>query len=391
MLRLLSRLFIKNRDDVENPQVRRAYGTLCGVLGVALNIVLFAAKWLAGTMTGSIAIRADAFNNLSDAGSSVITLIGFKVSGKRHDVEHPFGHGRAEYVAGLIVAMVIVLMGFDLARSSVEKIFAPEAVSFSMLSAAILLGSILVKLYMAAYNRSVGRKIHSVAMEAAALDSLSDVAATSAVLLSSLAGHFFDWNVDAYAGALVSLMILKAGYDAAKDTISPLLGNPPDPEFVRRVYDIVNSYDVVHGVHDLVVHDYGPGRVMLSLHAEVPADGNFSEIHDVIDTIERRLSAELGCQAVIHMDPIATDDALVAQTRDRVLSMLRQKLNPGVTIHDFRMVAGPTHTNVIFDAVVPLQDERSDEALRQAVCALVREMDGDYYAVVNIDRPYAGE
>ena len=391
MLRLLSGLFIKNRDDVENPQVRRAYGTLCGVLGIALNIALFAAKWLAGTMTGSIAIRADAFNNLSDAGSSVITLIGFKVSGKRHDVEHPFGHGRAEYVAGLIVAMVIVLMGFDLARSSVEKIFAPEAVSFSAVSAGILLGSILVKLYMAAYNRSVGRKIHSVAMEAAALDSLSDVAATSAVLLSSLAGHFFGWNVDAYAGALVSLMILKAGYDAAKDTISPLLGNPPDPEFVRRVYDIVNSYDVVHGVHDLVVHDYGPGRVMLSLHAEVPEDGSFAEIHDVIDTIERRLSAELGCQAVIHMDPIATDDALVAQTRDRVLAMLRQKLNPGVTIHDFRMVAGPTHTNVIFDAVVPLQDERSDEALRQAVCALVREMDGDYYAVVTIDRPYVGE
>ena len=391
MLRLLSGLFIKNRDDVENPQVRRAYGTLCGVLGIVLNIALFAAKWLAGTMTGSIAIRADAFNNLSDAGSSVITLIGFKVSGKRHDVEHPFGHGRAEYVAGLIVAMVIVLMGFDLARSSVEKIFAPEAVSFSTLSAGILLGSILVKLYMAAYNRSVGRKIHSVAMEAAALDSLSDVAATSAVLLSSLAGHFFGWNVDAYAGALVSLMILKAGYDAAKDTISPLLGNPPDPEFVRRVYDIVNSYDVVHGVHDLVVHDYGPGRVMLSLHAEVPEDGSFAEIHDVIDTIERRLSAELGCQAVIHMDPIATDDALVAQTRDRVLAMLRQRLNPGVTIHDFRMVAGPTHTNVIFDAVVPLQDERSDEALRQAVCALVREMDGDYYAVVTIDRPYAGE
>ena len=391
MLRLLSGLFIKNRGDVENPQVRRAYGTLCGVLGIALNIALFAAKWLAGTMTGSIAIRADAFNNLSDAGSSVITLIGFKVSGTRHDEEHPFGHGRAEYVAGLIVAMVIVLMGFDLTRSSVEKLFAPEAVSFSMLSAGILLGSILVKLYMAACNRSVGRKIHSVAMEAAALDSLSDVAATSAVLLSSLAGHFFGWNVDAYAGALVSLMILKAGYDAAKDTISPLLGNPPDPEFVRRVYDIVNSYDVVHGVHDLVVHDYGPGRVMLSLHAEVPADGSFAEIHDVIDTIERRLSAELGCQAVIHMDPIATDDALVAQTRDRVLAMLRQKLNPGVTIHDFRMVAGPTHTNVIFDAVVPLQDERSDEALRQAVCALVREMDGDYYAVVTIDRPYAGE
>lgn len=391
MLRLLSRLFIKNRDDVENPQVRQAYGTLCGVLGIALNFALFAAKWLAGTMTGSIAIRADAFNNLSDAGSSMITLIGFKVAGKRHDTEHPFGHGRAEYVAGLIVAMVIVLMGFDLARSSVEKIFAPEPVAFSTLSAAILLGSILVKFYMAAYNRSVGRRIHSVTMEAAALDSLSDVAATSAVLLSSLAGHFFGWNVDAYAGALVSLMILKAGYDAAKDTVSPLLGNPPDPEFVRRVYEIVNSYDVVHGVHDLVVHDYGPGRVMLSLHVEVPEDGKLSELHDVIDTIERRLSAELGCQAVIHMDPIATDDALVAQTRDRVLALLRQKLNPGVTIHDFRMVAGPTHTNVIFDAVVPLQDERSDEALKQAVTALVREMDGDYYAVVNIDRPYAGE
>lgn len=390
LIRLLSRIFIKNRDNTEDPAVRRAYGTLCGLVGIALNALLFATKYIAGLLTGSIAITADAFNNLSDAGSSIITLVGFRISGKQNDSEHPFGHGRMEYIAGLIVSLVIIMMGFDLARNSVQKIIQPEPVSFSVLSAAILVGSILVKLYMALYNASVSRKIHSVAMRATAMDSLSDVVATSAVLASSLVGHFWDVNVDAYAGALVSLMILRAGYGAAKDTISPLLGNPPDPEFVKRVVEIVNSYAPVKGIHDLVVHDYGPGRVMISLHAEVPADGDLMEMHDVIDTIERRLTKELKCQAVIHMDPIATDDALVNETKQRVLEMLHQQLDPGVTVHDFRMVTGPTHTNVIFDAVVPLEIQRTDAALKEEISELVNRMDGSYYAVVSIDRPYAG-
>ena len=388
MIRFLAKVFIKDRENVDDPSVRRAYGMLCGLAGIAFNAVLFALKYLAGVLTGSIAIMADAFNNLSDAGSSVITLVGFKISGKRNDSEHPFGHGRLEYIAGLIVSLIIIMMGFDLARDSISKIFSPEPVSFSVLSAGILGVSILVKLYMASYNASVGKKIHSVAMRATAMDSLSDVVATAAVLASALIGHFTGVNIDAWAGAMVSLLILRAGYEAARDTISPLLGNPPDPDFVRHVVEIVNSYDNVRGIHDLVVHDYGAGRVMISLHAEVPADGDLMELHDMIDTIERRLSSELNCQAVIHMDPIATDDGLVNATRVRVTNALRERFGEKITVHDFRMVSGPTHTNVIFDAVVPLEDGRSDAEINREICELIRQMDEHYYAVVTVDRPY---
>lgn len=389
MIHWLARRFIRDWRNTAEPDVRRAYGVLCGVTGIALNAILFAAKWLAGTLTGSIAIMADAFNNLSDAGSSVITLIGFKISGKRNDVEHPFGHGRVEYISGLIVSMIIIMMGFDLGKTSVQKIFAPEAVSFSALSAVILAGSMLVKVYMAAYNYSVSRKIDSVAMRATATDSLSDVAATGAVLLSSLAGHFFGWNIDAYAGALVSLMILRAGVGAAKDTISPLLGNPPDPAFVQRIVEIVNECGAISGVHDLVVHDYGAGRTMISLHAEVPADGDLIELHDYIDAVEHRLAKELGCEAVIHMDPVSTDDKKVAAVRARMLEALQKGLDPGVTVHDFRMVDGPTHTNLIFDAVIPMSVDRSENALREQIQRLAEGLGGDYRTVVTIDRPYA--
>lgn len=388
MVRLLARLFIRNHFDTGNPDVRRAYGMLCGVVGIALNALLFGAKYLVGALTGSIAVMADAFNNLSDAGSSVITLIGFKISGKRNDSEHPFGHGRVEYIAGLIVAMIIILMGFNLARDSVEKIFRPEAVEFSALSVGILLASILVKLYMALYNRSVGKRIGSATMAAVATDSLSDAVATLAVLVSALIGALTGVNIDAYAGALVSLMILRAGYCAARDTISPLLGNPPDPEFVKNVLEIVNSYEGVRGVHDLVVHDYGAGRVMLSIHVEVPADGDLMEMHDMIDTIERRLSRELHCEAVIHMDPVNTDDAAIEQVRGRVQAILRERLHEGVTVHDFRMVTGPTHTNVIFDAVVPMEIVRSDKAIKEEIQSLVSELDETWFAVVTIDHPY---
>ena len=390
MIRILAKALIRNYDNTSDPAVRRAYGVLCGVMGIVLNAILFAAKYLAGALTGSIAVMADAFNNLSDAGSSVITLIGFRISGKRSDPEHPFGHGRVEYIAGLIVAMLIIHMGLDYVRDSVDMILNPAPVSFDLLSMAILALSILVKLYMALYNRAVGKKIGSVAMSATSADSLSDAVATFAVLVSALVGRFAGVNIDAYAGALVSLMILKAGYEAARDTISPLLGNPPDPEFVEKVRDIVMSSDVVCGVHDLVVHDYGAGRVMISLHAEVPVDGDLMRMHDEIDTIERRLSRELGCHAVIHMDPIATDDSAVAEARTRVQNLLREKLDSGVNVHDFRMVTGPTHTNVIFDAVIPLEIVSSDDALRAEIARLVHEMDETYFAIVTVDRPYVG-
>ena len=389
MISILSRIFIKNHADTSDPGVRRAYGVLCGAVGIFLNVLLFAAKYLAGTLTGSIAIVADAFNNLSDAGSSIITLLGFKLAAKKPDRDHPYGHGRFECIAGLVVSFVILMMGFDLAKSSVTKIFHPEAVDFSILSICILTGSILVKLYMSLYNRSVGKRINSAAVLATATDSLSDVCATSMVLAATLIARFTGLNIDGWAGAIVSLVILWAGYNAAKDTIDPLLGQAPDPEFVQRIADIVNRYPEVVGIHDLAVHDYGAGRVMISLHAEVPSSGDIMALHDVIDTIERDLQDELNCSAVIHMDPISTDDALITSTRELLKNRIHEAISPDVSIHDFRMVPGPTHTNVIFDAVVPYEFPQSDEQVREEISKLVRALEGDYFAVVTIDHPVA--
>ena len=389
MISILSRLFIKNHADTSDPGVRRAYGVLCGAVGIFLNVLLFAAKYLAGTLTGSIAIVADAFNNLSDAGSSIITLLGFKLAAKKPDRDHPYGHGRFECIAGLVVSFVILMMGFDLAKSSVTKIFHPEAVDFSILSICILIGSILVKLYMSLYNRAVGKRINSAAVLATATDSISDVCATTMVLAATLIARFTGVNIDGWAGAIVSLVILWAGYNAAKDTIDPLLGQAPDPEFVQRIADIVNRYPEVVGIHDLAVHDYGAGRVMISLHAEVPSSGDIMALHDVIDTIERDLQDELNCSAVIHMDPISTDDALITSTRELLKNRIHEAISPDVSIHDFRMVPGPTHTNVIFDAVVPYEFPQSDEQVREEISSLVRALEGDYFAVVTIDHPVA--
>ena len=389
MISIFSRIFIKNHADTSDPGVRRAYGVLCGAVGIFLNVLLFAAKYLAGTLTGSIAIVADAFNNLSDAGSSIITLLGFKLAAKKPDRDHPYGHGRFECIAGLVVSFVILMMGFDLAKSSVTKIFHPEAVDFSILSICILIGSILVKLYMSLYNRAVGKRINSAAVLATATDSISDVCATTMVLAATLIARFTGVNIDGWAGAIVSLVILWAGYNAAKDTIDPLLGQAPDPEFVQRIADIVNRYPEVVGIHDLAVHDYGAGRVMISLHAEVPSSGDIMALHDVIDTIERDLQEELNCSAVIHMDPISTDDQLITSTRELLKERIHAQISPDISIHDFRMVPGPTHTNVIFDAVVPYEFAMSDAQVQEKISSLVRAIEGDYFAVVTIDHPVA--
>ena len=391
MIRFLAKILMDRPRDYDDPGVRRVYGMLCGAVGIGLNILLFAAKYLAGLLAHSIAITADAFNNLSDAGSSVITLLGFKIAGRKADSEHPFGHGQAEYVAGLIVAIVIIFMGFDLAKTSVQKIFSPEPVEFSVISTCILGVSILAKLYMWFYNRSISRKIGSAAMGATATDSLSDACATLAVLISTFIARFTGVNIDAYAGTLVALLILWGGYNAAKDTITPLLGRAPDPELVRRIRAIVHEYREVIGMHDLIVHEYGAGNLMVSLHAEVPADGDINALHDVIDTIEQRLKAELHCHAVIHMDPIDTNDSLVGETRIKVQDTIRAALDAPVSIHDFRMVTGPTHTNVIFDAVIPNELSISDEQARKEIQEAVSKLPGHYNAVVTIDKPYLGE
>lgn len=303
MITILSRLFIPNRENTSDPKVRRSYGMLSSILGICLNIILFLGKYIAGVQCGSIAIMSDAFNNLSDAGSSIITLIGFQFAGMKPDANHPFGHGRIEYISGFIVSMAIILMGFELGKSSIEKILHPEEIDTSLLSIFILLASIGIKLYMNFYNRRIGRKIDSAAMRATATDSLSDAIATSFVLLAILVMRFTGVNVDGWCGVAVACFILFAGYSAARETLSPLLGNPPDPELVQKIHQIVMSHPEIVGMHDLIVHDYGPGRIMVSLHGEVQGDGDIFALHDKIDLIERELSEKLGCEATIHMDP----------------------------------------------------------------------------------------
>lgn len=387
MIELLAKWFIPHRDSMENGALRRAYGTLCGAVGIGLNILLFMGKFFAGQLSGSIAVTADAFNNLSDAGSSAVTLLGFRLAGKKPDTDHPFGHGRIEYISGLIVAGLILLMGVELAKSSFDKILHPQEVTFSALAVVILAVSVAVKLYMWFYNRRIGGKLRSAAMEATAMDSLSDAAATFAVLLATLIGKWTGLAVDGYVGLLVALFILFSAYKAAKETLSPLLGQAPDPELVQRIRDIVAEHDTVVGIHDLVVHDYGPGRQMVSLHAEVPASGDILELHDVIDNIERELHEKLHVQAVIHMDPIVTDDAEVDALRRQVAELARQ-VEPRMTVHDLRVVRGTTHTNLVFDAVLPLDAAITPAEAARRIREKVSELDGDYYAVVTVEHSF---
>ena len=387
MIEFLARVFIRHRDGLSPSALRQAYGQLCGAVGIGLNLLLFVGKLFAGTISGSIAITADAFNNLSDAGSSLVTLLGFRLAGRKPDPEHPFGHGRMEYISGLAVAGLILLMGVELGKSSLKKILSPEEIVSSPLVLAILAVSVAVKLYMFYYNRSIGKKIKSAAMSATATDSLSDAVSTTAVLMATLVGQLTGLNIDGWVGLLVALFILFSAYKAAKETLSPLLGQTPDPEFVDRIEQIVLSYPEVLNIHDLIVHDYGPGRMMISLHAEVSADGDLLQLHDVIDNAEHRLKKELGCMAVIHMDPIITNDAHTDALRMAVAEKVKA-IDPRLTIHDFRIVPGPTHTNLIFDVVVPYDVKLTADEVRRRIGALVKELDENYFAVVQVDNSY---
>ncbi len=387
MISILSKIFLKDKSK-ESPQGRRAWGALCSIVGIALNILLFAGKLIAGTIAGSIAITADAFNNLSDAGSSLITLIGFRFAGKKPDPEHPFGHGRFEYISGLLVSVIIVVVGVELMTSSIGKIINPEPIGENwMLSAFILGASILVKLYMFFYNRRVGKAINSSGMKATAMDCISDSVATAVVLVSLIIGVYFDIMIDGYCGVLVSLFILFAGFKSAMETLKLLLGTPPEKEFVEAVEATVLSHPIVIGIHDLIVHDYGPGRQILSLHAEVDGNGNIYEIHDEIDLIEQELAEVYGCLAVIHMDPIETDNEVTNSYRMSVAKIVKS-IHKDVTIHDFRMVPGVTHTNLIFDAVVPFAVKDDDKKLKKDIAKLVSSNLKNCNAVVQIDRPF---
>lgn len=387
MTGLLTRIFIKNRDDVTNPDVRRAYGMLGGVLGIVFNVLLFLGKIFAGLISGSVAIVADAVNNLSDAGSSVITLIGFKAAGKKADKGHPFGHGRIEYVSGLVVSSLIALMGVEMAKSSLKKIIRPEPVEAGGITLVILVVSIGVKLFMAYYNFSLAKKIDSATLKAAGTDSLSDSAATFFVLLSVVIMRVFGVNVDGWCGILVAGFILYAGVSAIKETLNPLLGVAPDPELVKQIKEYVLSHDGIIGIHDLVVHDYGPGRRMISLHAEVSGDGDIFILHDLMDHIEMELEEKLGCDTVIHMDPIEVNNETVMVMRSLVEKKVKE-MDEELNIHDFRMVQGPTHTNLIFDVVVPQDYKMTDVEVERQVKKLIRKLDGNCYGVIKVEKSY---
>ena len=388
MITFLASLFIKDSKNYKEPSVRQAYGVLSGAVGIGLNILLFFGKWLAGMISGSIAITADAFNNLSDAGSSIITLIGFRLSGQEPDPEHPFGHGRMEYISGLLVSVAILVMGFELIGSSIGKLRSPEPIESSALVFGILIASILVKLYMFFYNHSLSKKIESAAMKATSVDSLSDTVATTLVLIATLISKYTGLLLDGWFGILVGLFILYTGGSTLKETIDLLLGQPPKQEFIDEVKEIVLGHSMVHGVHDLIVHDYGPGRVMISLHAEVDVNGDIQDIHEQIDHIEHELQEKLHCSATIHMDPIVTDDKEVLAMKAKVEEMVHF-LDESFSMHDFRMVRGSTRTNLIFDVEVPRKTSYTDNEIVNWLKERIHELPGSkYFAVIQIDHEY---
>lgn len=371
-------------------KTREQYGIICGAIGIFLNVCLFVAKYIFGTIAASVAMIADAFNNLSDAASSLVQLLGFKLSSKKPDPEHPFGHGRLEYISGLIISFLILYMGGELLTDSVKKIFQPvESSDINIFSIVIMFAAIGVKFIMYLYNHIIGKKIDSVSMEATAKDSLSDMISTVVVIISLFLQPHVNFPVDGIAGTIVGIFILKTGCEAASDTIKPLLGTAPDKEFVKEIETELLSHKPIVGMHDLVVHDYGPGRLMISLHAEVPGDINIFELHDVIDIAEVSIAMKFNCHVVIHMDPIDTKNTRLVELKD-VLKEVCHSINPELQFHDVRMVPGVTHTNLIFDVVKPFSYTGSDEELKLQIASAVRAREEDVFCVVTLDVPFVG-
>ena len=385
MTELLLKIFIKNSNDTDNPVVRQKYGMLSGIVGITCNIILFLLKFLAGIITGAVSVAADAFNNLSDAGSSIVTFIGFKVSGKPADTEHPFGHGRIEYISGLIVAAAIIVMGVELFRSSVARIFNPDEIYFSILSVIILVGSILMKTWMFLFNRSLGKRLDSAAMLATSTDSLSDCVATAVVLLSLLLWKITGINIDGIAGTIVAIFVFVAGVQAARDTLQPLLGQPADEKLAHKIEDTVKEDEHVIGVHDLIVHDYGPGRRFASLHAELPYNMDMLDAHEIIDTAEKRVKNNLGCDISIHLYPVITDDEQINELR-KITNQIISTIDARLSMHDFRVMRGPMMKKLMFDVVVPYDFEISDDVLKKKINSYIKIYDENCYAVINIDR-----
>ncbi len=386
MIKLLSKFFIKNSEDLDNPTVRQNYGILCGAVGIALNILLSAAKITMGFLTGSVSVLADGVNNVSDVGSSTITLLGFRISAKPVDKKHPFGHGRAEYIGGLIVAVAIILVGAELAISSIKSLVTPPEITFDVATLIILGVSVVVKLYMAGYNYRYGKKLSSAALKATGADSISDAVSTTAVLVCALVCYFTKLSLDAYVGLLVSAFIVFSGVKSTMEIVNLLLGTAPDPKFIKEIVAFTKNYPAVRGVHDIVVHNYGVGRTMISMHAEVDANEDIMEAHDCIDNLEHDLGKKFRCIAVIHMDPVITDDPKVLLLKTAVENIVKS-INPDFTIHDFRMNEGSTHTNVIFDVVLTFDAMKNEKEIVKIITDKISALNPTYNSVINVDYP----
>lgn len=387
MIEFLIRRFVPDWQQVQHTDVRERYGTLAAAVGILSNIFLCIIKGLIGLFSGSIAVTADAVNNLSDAGSSVITLLAFKIAGKPADEEHPYGHARMEYISGMAVSFIIILLGLELMGSSFEKILHPEEVGVSALTYLVLIVSIAVKLWQGMFNRNLGKRISSEALQATAADSLNDVFSTGAVLLSTLVYQFTAIPIDGWVGMLVAIFITISGVKLIMETGSPLLGQAPDPQMVRELEEKITAYDGVIGIHDLQVHNYGPGRVFATVHAEVPANRDILVSHDIIDNIEREVGHEMNLNLVIHMDPVVTDDERLNQLHAQVQQIVAG-IDSNLSMHDFRAVFGPTHTNLVFDVVVPPGFSLSDSELSRRIEQQVQTL-GSYFCVITVDHNYA--
>lgn len=391
MTELLVHKFIKDYDNTEDTQVRTSYGILTSVVGIFCNVLLFAVKFSIGLLMHSLAVTADAFNNLSDAASSIISFIGVKMASKPADEEHPFGHGRIEYIAALIVSFLIMEVGLTFLKSSVGKVMHPDELAFEWIPFLILVLSIGVKLWLGAFNRKLGNRIDSKVMLAAAADSMGDVLTTSATIISILICRFTSVNVDGYAGIIVSAIVMWAGFSIAKDTLEPLIGQGAPRELYQKISKAVEGYDGIVGTHDLIVHNYGPSHSMASIHAEVPNNVDIEVSHEIIDRVEREVSKQLNITLVIHMDPVETQDKKVLEVKAKVERVIKT-LDPKLNFHDFRMVSGETHTNIIFDLVIPREYSKENaERILQQVIALMREVDSRYQCVITMDRSYVAE
>lgn len=379
---------LKKRGANENDiALREKSGALSGIVGICLNLLLFAGKLIVALASGSVAIYADSFNNLGDAGSSIITLVGFKLSGKKPDPQHPFGHGRLEYITGLIVSFAILMMGFELGMSSIKSISNPQPVTYSVLTVIILCSSIVVKLYMAVYNKKLSELFKSPAMKAICIDSLSDTIATFSVLASLIIAKLTNVQLDSYAGIVISLFILYSGIKSVQETIRPLLGAPPSDDLVESIKHIVMQHPTIVGMHDLVVHDYGPGRLMISLHAEVPSDIDVFRAHCIIDDMENELNEKLNCEAVIHFDPVDVNDDELKRLKESV-SCILNNIDERLSLHDFRSIPGDSHTNLIFDVVLPYDVKVSENEIRKRISTEVSNEMPYHNCIIKFDNSF---